>query len=246
MEDIEAVIFDVFGTVVDWHGSVTKELISLGKRLGFTESPEDWAAFATQWRRGYLTNTFKISQGEMQGTLNVDILHRQILEELLQSTQWQHLAPSLNDNERSHLNLVWHRLNGWPDAVQGLYEMKKHAIIATLSNGNVRLLVDMAKHADLPWDTVFSSELFGPYKPAPQPYLGALRHLSLSETPGKCAMVACHLFDLRAAATHGITTVYIPRGDDDLSIGEVKSKAEGGEVDFVVKSFIEVAQLLKK
>ncbi|KAF7327055.1 Haloacid type II [Mycena kentingensis (nom. inval.)] len=131
---------------------------------------------------------------------------------------------------------------GWPDSTPGLYALKKF-ILATLSNGSVRLLIDMAKFADLPWDAVFSSELFSSYKPNPKVYLGAAQHLSLN--PENCAMVAAHVYDLRAAAALGMRTVYIPHpGEEPPDVGEVKSKAEGGEVDVVVGSFEELARLL--
>jgi len=245
LEGVEALIFDVFGTVVDWRRSVTKELEDLGKKYSLEVSAEDWQEFAIEWRTGYLETTYRVSQGET-GPNNVDIMHREILEKLL-SSKWSHVGKVLNEEARAHLNMVWHRLNGWPDTVSGLYELKKHVILATLSNGNVRLLVDMAKHADLPWDAVFSSALFHSYKPNPVTYRGALEHLSLSETPQKAAMVAAHIYDLRAAAKVGLRTIYVPRpGEDRNAVGvDVKSKAEGGEVDVVVQDFQELARLFQ-
>lgn len=239
LTEVQALLFDVFGTVVDWHGSVTRELEALGQKY---EIDGNWSDFAKTWRRGYLENTRRIAQGGA-GTLNVDAMHREILEDILRTPEWQAFGEALDATARADLNLAWHRLHGWPDSTPGLYALKKAVIIATLSNGNVRLLVDMAKHADLPWDTVFSSELFGSFKPDPKVYLGAVKHLSLE--PKNCAMVAAHIYDLRAAAGVGMRTIYIPRAGEEIpDAGEIKSKAEGGEVDAVVGSFLDLAGLL--
>ncbi|KAK0470767.1 HAD-like domain-containing protein [Armillaria novae-zelandiae] len=247
MEGVEALTFDVFGTVVDWHGSVSAELKVLGEELalGGAFLAADWDAFATEWRKGYLDNTSRIArEGADSGPLNVDILHRHILDGMLSSPCWEHVGSKLDGKTRAHLNLVWHRLNGWPDTVEGLYQLKKHVILTTLSNGNVRLLVDMAKHANLPWDLVLSSELFSCYKPNPEAYLGAIKHLSVP--PEKCAMVAAHIFDLRGAAKVGMRTVYIKRPGEERGDTTVKPKSEGGEVDCVVQSFVELASLFSK
>ncbi|KAJ7171414.1 haloacid dehalogenase [Mycena filopes] len=239
LPEVQALLFDVFGTVVDWRGSVTRELALVGKQH---DIDGDWDAFATTWRRGYLENTRRIAQGGA-GSLNVDAMHRQILETILESSQWKGLGEKLTKEARDELNLVWHRLDGWPDSTPGLYALKKHVVITTLSNGNVRLLIDMAKHADLPWDTVFSSELFASFKPDPKVYFGAIKHLSLE--PHQCAMVAAHVYDLRAAAGVGMRTIYIPRkGEEAAGEGEVRTKAKGGEVDVVVGSFTELAEVL--
>ncbi|KAJ6549943.1 haloacid dehalogenase [Mycena capillaripes] len=239
LTDVQALVFDVFGTVVDWHSSVTQELETLGKKH---QIDADWNEFATTWRRGYMENTRRIAQGGA-GSLNVDAMHREILEDILNAPQWKAFGEKLTRAARDELNLVWHRLGGWPDSTPGLYSLKKEVIIVTLSNGNLRLLVDMARYADLPWDAVFSAELFGSFKPDPKVYLGAIKHLSLE--PHNVAMVAAHMFDLRAAADVGMRTVYIPRKGEGFSDeGPVKSKIDGGEVDVVVKSFTELAALL--
>ncbi|KAK7012599.1 Haloacid type II [Favolaschia claudopus] len=235
---VQALLFDVFGTVVDWHGSVTKELERVGKQHSIEG---DWKEFATTWQRGYDENTLRIAQGG-KGPSSVDVMHREMLEDILTSEKWKALSDKLTSQARDELNLVWHRLDGWPDSTPGLYNLKKEVIIATLSNGNVRLLVDMAKHADLPWDTIFSAELFESFKPNPKVYLGAVKHLSLE--PHNCALVAAHVDDLRAAAGVGMRTIYIPRPGEDVGVGEVKPKAEGGDVDVVVHSFEELVKLL--
>ncbi|KAI0816907.1 haloacid dehalogenase [Trametes gibbosa] len=234
LDGVEAYVFDVFGTVVDWHGSVTKALTEFSG-----SQDENWESFAEEWRQGYRDYTARVAAGG-QGSTNVDIMHREILDGMLESARWIHLAPRWDGDKRAEMVQFWHRLDGWPDSSRGLYAMKKKAIIGTLSNGNVRLLVDMAKHADLPWDVVFSGELLGSCKPNPKVYLGALQHLSVP--PEKCALVAAHIHDLRAAASHGMKTVYVQRPTEDVAVREsVKSKAEGGEVDIVVDSFDKLA-----
>ncbi|TFK33727.1 haloacid dehalogenase [Crucibulum laeve] len=244
MPKIEALIFDVFGTVVDWRSTVTRELKKLGERHAATT---DWGKFAQEWRVGYLQHTRRIAAGGT-GSFNVDIMHREILESMLNSEYWSNIGSIWSEETRNDLNMVWHRLDGWPDATSGLYALKKHTIVASLSNGNVRLLVDMAKHADLPWDAVFSAELFQAYKPNPNAYLSALRHLSIP--PERAAMVAAHIYDLRAAGGLGMQTVYVPRpneeGDPSVKPEEVKSKKDGGEVDWVVGSFEELAQVVER
>ncbi|KAJ3505587.1 hypothetical protein NLJ89_g7336 [Agrocybe chaxingu] len=246
MHDVKALIFDVFGTVVDWRSSVVGELRVLGEKHG-APTDTDWHKFAQAWRSGYMTNTRNIAAGRASGPLNVDAMHRQILDELLSSAEWASVGRLFDEDARQHLNLAWHRLDGWPDTVEGLRALKKQLIIATLSNGNVRLLVDMAKHADLPWDVIFSTELFDTFKPNPKAYLEAMRHLSLA--PENCAMVAAHIFDLRAAASLGMKTVYVRRPDEDADAVKtgvgVKSKKDGGEVDCVIDSFTELATILQ-
>jgi len=240
---VEALTFDVFGTVVDWLGTVSRELETRAKDKGHTQS-EDWVAFVIEWRKGYLYHTRRIAAGG-EGTLHVDTLHREILDSILNSASWNHLSEIFPLDDRKQLTDIWHHLNGWPDSSPGLYKLKKQFIISTLSNGNVRLLVDMAKHADLPWDLVLSSELLGSYKPNPKMYLGAAQNLGIP--PSKVAMVAAHVEDLRAAARHGMKTVYIRRWNewsrDEKKVVEDESHVEE-EFDVVVDSFIKLSELV--
>ncbi|KAI0069782.1 haloacid dehalogenase [Panus rudis PR-1116 ss-1] len=240
LADVEAFVFDVFGTVVDWHGGVSKALQS-----EFPESQEavDWVAFTREWIQGHYTETRKVAEGGT-GSTNVDVLHRKALDALLISDRWNYLAKQWDDAKRNELVLRWHKLEGWPDTTEGLYLLKKKAIIGTLSNGNARLLVDMAKNADLPWDIVLSGDILGSYKPNPKMYLGAAERLSV--TPSKVAMVAAHIYDVRAAATHGMKTVYVRRTTEDTPEirAQVEAKADGGEFDVVVDSLVELAKLL--
>ncbi|KAI0653787.1 haloacid dehalogenase [Cubamyces menziesii] len=246
LRGVEAYVFDIFGTVVDWYGSVSEALADFAG----PGSEEDWGSFVKEWRDGYKEYTARVAKGG-QGSTNADTMHREartlaahaILDSMLESSRWKHLAPRWDDTKREEMVLFWHKLNGWPDSSRGLHRMKEKAIIGTLSNGNVRLLIDMAKFADLPWDVVFSGELLGSYKPNPQVYLRAIQHLSVP--PDRCAMVAAHIYDLRAAASHGMKTVYVRRPTEDLGVQDmVKCKEEGGEVDIVVNSLEELAALL--
>jgi len=246
LHGVEALAFDVFGTVVDWHGSVTRELKEKASASSTLTkyTDDDWADFATEWRSGYLRITRQVADGG-EGQLNVDRMHRQILEEMLKTERWSKLAQleDWDDAHKSELNMCWHRLDGWPDSSKGLHALKKRFIISTLSNGNVRLLVDMAKHSNLPWDCVLSAEMMGSFKPNLKVYEGALQHLSAA--PHQAAMVAAHIYDLRAAAKAGMRTVYVRRPTEDTAEDRsaVMTKAEGGEVDVVVDGLDELAKL---
>ena len=201
---IRALTFDVFGTVVDWRSSVIAEGQALGARTGLQT---DWAALADAWRKGYFSSMAQVARGERAWD-TIDALHRQVLDTLLP----QHGLQALGETDRAHFNTVWHRLAPWPDTVAGLGRLKRGYTISTLSNGNLALLVAMAKHGGLPWDAVLTAELFGRFKPDPAVYLGAARLLGLA--PGQVLMVAAHPFDLVAAQRAGLKTAYIPRPDE--------------------------------
>ncbi|KAI0373474.1 haloacid dehalogenase [Pilatotrama ljubarskyi] len=239
LQGVEAYIFDVFGTTVDWYGNITR---SIAKSAEGTD--EDWDAFAKEWRKGYFKHARSVADSG-HGNTNMDIVHRQILDSMLESPRWKHLASVWDDAKRHELVLAWHRSDGWPDVKRGLYALKKTKIVAALSNGNMRFLVDVAKHADLPWDVVLSVDLFGTCKPNAKVYQGALHYLELPAE--KCAMVAAHMWDLEAAAKHGMKTVYVPRPTDDGDLRDkVRSKADGGEVDVVVDSFERLAEIVSR
>ncbi|KAL1722881.1 HAD-like domain-containing protein [Schizophyllum commune] len=246
MDGVEVLLFDVFGTVVDWYGTIKAELARTGEQYGPSGS-EDWHSFVREWRWKYDEKTDEIAASNSVEFLTVDEMQRKHLDEILGSPQYAHIGKCWDKDVRDRLNGVWHRLDGWPDSSSGLYALKKDYIIATLSNGNVRLLVNMAKHADLPWDAVFAGDIFGSYKPSPKVYLGAPKLLNLP--PERCAMVAMHIEDLRGAAKNGLKTIYVRRPEANEPIPEpeeVKSKAEGGEVDVVVDSLVELAGVLRK
>jgi 2-haloacid dehalogenase len=197
-----ALLFDVFGTVVDWRGSIVAEGRSLGRAKKLRA---DWGALADGWRAGYPAAMDRVRRGELPWT-PLDALHRQILEDVLARFG---LAGALDERERQALNLAWHRLRPWPDSVAGLRRLKRRHVVATLSNGNVALLVEMAKRARLPWDAVLSAELFRRYKPDPEVYVGACGLLGLE--PSDVMMVAAHEHDLEAARRCGLRTAYVRR-----------------------------------
>jgi 2-haloacid dehalogenase len=174
--ETKALVFDVFGTVVDWHGSVAREMRELAKAKGLRVNA---AKFAKAWRAGYRPAMDRVRSGEAPFR-KIDDIHRTILEEVLAKSK----VTTLGEEEKAHLNLVWHRLKPWPDSVRGLKRLKSKFVIATLSNGNTGLLVDMAKFAGLPWDCIFSSDTFKHFKPDPEMYLGAADMLSLKPEEG--------------------------------------------------------------
>lgn len=193
---IKVIAFDVFGTVVDWHGSIARHVDEL--RLGV-----DGDTFASAWRAGYKPAMDKVRSGQI-GWTRIDDLHRTILDEIIVRFEL-----TLDEAARKRLNLVWHRLDPWPDTVPGLMQLKSRFTICTLSNGNLGLLTDMAKHAGLPWDCVLSAEVFRHYKPDPETYLGVCDVFDIE--PAQMLMAAAHKDDLRAAKACGCSTAYIER-----------------------------------
>ncbi len=189
--------FDVFGTVVDWHGSIVREMRALAPQV-------DGDAFALAWRAGYQPAMQRVRSGEL-GWTRIDDLHRLILEELLP----QFGLAFLDESQRQHLNRIWHRLDPWPDGVEGLRRLKKRFIITPLSNGNLSLLTHMAKRAGLPWDCILSAEVFRAYKPDPATYLGVAQVFDVA--PSQVMLCAAHHDDLQAAAACGLRTAYIER-----------------------------------
>ena len=201
---VRALAFDVFGTVVDWRSTVMREGEALGRAKGLRV---DWAAFAEAWRDGYRPAMDRVRQEELPWK-TMDELHRMNLDDVLERFG----VECLSESDKEDFNRVWHRLEPWPDAVPGLTRLKAKFTVATLSNGNVGLLVNMAKRAGLPWDVVLSSEIVGHYKPDQEVYLKAADLLGLS--PGEVMMVAAHKYDLRAAAEAGLRTGFVPRPDE--------------------------------
>ena len=198
---VKAMTFDVFGTVVDWRSSIIKEGEALQARTGLEA---DWPAFADAWRGGYGPAMRRVDSGELPWT-KIDDLHRMILDDIIPDFG----LSALDEAQRHDLNRAWHRLTPWPDTVSGLTRLKTKYTLASLSNGNVALLVNMAKHSGIPWDAVLSAELAQAYKPDPAVYLKAADLLGLQ--PEEVMMVAAHKGDLRAAAALGLKTGYVPR-----------------------------------
>lgn len=199
--------FDVFGTVVDWHGSIVREVQALYPEV-------DADAFATAWRAGYQPAMQRVRSGELGWTL-IDDLHRMVLDGLLPRFGLSHLG----EDEREHLNRVWHRLDPWPDTVAGLARLKTRHTVCTLSNGNIGLLTNMAKRAGLPWDCVLSAEVFRAYKPDPRTYLGVAGVFRVP--PAQVMLVAAHQDDLAAARACGLATAYVER---PLEFGAARPK----------------------
>jgi 2-haloacid dehalogenase len=197
MQAARILAFDIFGTVVDWHGSIAREVGALYPEV-------DADAFALAWRAGYQPAMQRVRSGGL-GWTRIDELHRLILDDILPRFDLEHLS----EQERQHLNRVWHRLEAWPDAVEGLTRLKKRFTICTLSNGNIGLLADMAKRAGLPWDCILSAEVFRAYKPDPATYLGVAT--TFDAEPGEVMLVAAHQDDLAAARACGLATAHIER-----------------------------------
>jgi len=229
----KALVFDVFGTVVDWHGSVAREMRGLARAKGLRVNA---VKFAKAWRAGYRPAMDRVRRGEAPFE-KIDVIHRAILEDVLK----QFKVATLSEEEKAHLNLVWHRLKPWPDSVRGLKRLKSKLIIATLSNGNTGLLVNMAKHGGLPWDCIFSSDTFNHFKPDPEMYLGAADRLNLR--PEEVMMVAAHKADLRAAAQCGLKTAFVKRPREHGSAG---TPDLAPEPEFTVNagSFLDLADQL--
>ena len=226
---VKALTFDVFGTVVDWRSSVIHEATAM-------ELPVDPAKFADEWRAGYAPAMQRVRTGQ-QPWAPIDVLHRQILDGLLA----KYKITTLSEVQKVHLNRVWHRLAPWPDSARGLTMLRKKFICATLSNGNVSLLVDLARHGGLTWDCVLSAELFKAYKPDAAAYLGATAMLDVK--PEETMMVAAHKNDLLAARKVGLKTAFVERA---LEKGPGGGADVGREdwMDVYAKDFVDLARQL--
>ncbi len=233
LDAVKALTFDVFGTVVDWRSSIIREGESLGRARGLSV---DWARFADAWRGRYQPMLSRVRNGELPWT-RLDDLHRMSLDRLLVDFGIAGLSPA----EVDHLNRVWHRLDPWPDAVEGLTRLRRRFILATCSNGNVALIVNMARRAGLPWDAVLGAEVARHYKPEPEAYLITADLLGLA--PGQCLMVAAHNGDLAAAASYGLSTAFVPRPSEH-GPGQSTDLTPGQAWDVVAKDFVDLATKL--
>ena len=231
LDDIRAVLFDVFGTVVDWRGSLIADLGTWGATRGIVA---DWAGLADAWRGEYAPSMDAVRRGERPWTV-LDELHRASLLRLAPRFGLDGLAEA----DLDHINAVWRRLDPWPDAVAGLTALRRTHIVAALSNGNVALLVVMARRAQLPWDMVFGGDVSRHYKPDPQTYLGACALLRLR--PEQVMLAAAHENDLAAARVCGLRTAFIAR---PLEYGPGRAVAATGTWDVAVDSIPELAARL--
>jgi 2-haloacid dehalogenase len=227
---VKALVFDTFGTVVDWRTSVTREVEGLAKRKGVTV---DGAKFADAWRAQYAPNMNRVRSGEIPWT-KLDRLHRMALDKILPEFN----LTGLSEAETDTLNRAWHRLAPWPDAVSGLTRLKKKFTIAPLSNGNLSLITDMAKHSGLPWDCILGAELVRHYKPDREVYQSAADFLDLKLA--EVMMVAAHLGDLRAAKAVGLHTAFVTRPLEYGPNGKPDLKADSS-IDIAAKDFNDLA-----
>jgi 2-haloacid dehalogenase len=227
-----ALLFDVFGTCVDWRTGIIDEVAAVARARGVSL---DAAAFADAWRGNYQPSMEIVRAGK-RPYAPLDVLHRETLVDLCAK-----FGLKLDDAETDRLNFAWHRLDPWPDMVAGLVRMRTKFILSPLSNGNVRLLVDMAKRAGLPWDAVLSTEVFKAYKPQPQTYLGAAAMLGLA--PGEVMMVAAHNSDLRHAQKLGLQTAFVAR-PTEYGPHQKDDFAPDGDWTLVARDFVHLAELL--
>jgi 2-haloacid dehalogenase len=231
LSQVKALVFDVFGTVVDWRSSLIADFTAWGKKRGINA---DWTALVDGWRAVYAASMDEVRKHPERGYVILDTLHRQSLEKLVEQLG----IAGLDDADLHHLTMGWHRLHAWPDSVSGLTQLKTKYIIGTLSNGNVALLTEMAKFAKLPWDVILSAELFEHYKPDPETYLGAARLLCLD--PAQVMMVAAHNHDLKAAQKLGLKTAFVARPTEYGPLQKYDFEAKG-DWDVVAKDFGELA-----
>jgi 2-haloacid dehalogenase len=233
LADVKALCFDVFGTVVDWRGSIAREAAAFFGERGIER---DWPAFADAWRARYQPAMEAVRSG-VRAWVRLDDLHRENLLDVLAAFGIE----GLGDGDIDHLNHAWHRLDPWPDSVEGLRRLKQKYILATLSNGNVALMVDLARRAGLPWDAILGAEVVRHYKPQPEAYLKTADLLGLA--PASCLMVAAHENDLEAAAACGLRTAYVHR-PTEYDDAPDKPLPAADAFDIVVADFLELAARL--
>ncbi len=230
---LKAITFDVFGTVVDWRTGIAGEVETLAAEKKFVVDGE---LFADAWRGLYQPSMTRVRDGEIAWTV-LDDLHRMNLLQVLETFE----VDQLSDDEIEHLNRAWHRLDPWPDAIAGLQRLKQRYIVAALSNGNVSLILNMAKLTGLPWDMVLGAEIAGHYKPQPEAYLRSAEILGLE--PEECMLVAAHNGDLVAAARCGFQTDFVPR-ECEYGPGQTTDLVAENDYDLVAGDFIELSQML--
>lgn len=230
---IQAVLFDVFGTVVDWRSSISKELSEFAMRRAIDAN---WVQFTDDWRALYQPSLEEVRSGRRPWTI-LDVLHRESLVKLLE----RHGINTLTNAEIDHINRVWQRLTPWPDSVRGLQRLKQRYIIGPMSNGNIGLLTRMAKHAGLPWDVILGAETANAYKPLPESYLRNAALLNLE--PNQVMLVAAHNNDLAAARAAGLATGFVPR-PTEYGPSQTKDLAPQQDWDVIAEDFSVLADKL--
>jgi 2-haloacid dehalogenase len=229
---VQALFFDVFGTLVDWRSSISRESERILKPLGFDL---DWLDFADAWRGEYQTGMEEIRSGRTPFS-KLDVIHRRNLDRILPRFGLE----AVTEDWLRELNLAWHRLDSWTDVPTGLARLRKRFWLAPVSNGNISLMVDLARRNEFPWDAILGAEIAGDYKPKPRVYLASCEAFDLP--PDQCMMVAAHSGDLKAAAACGLRTAFVARADEK---GRGKGEAAPTvPVDYTARDLVDLAQQL--
>src|SRR5499427_8923045 len=216
LSSVKALFFDVFGTLVDWRTSIAREAKAVLEPLGHKT---DWLSFADAWRDEYQPGMGEVRAGRIPFS-KLDVLHRRNLERILPRFGFT----GLSEDVTAHLNRAWHRLDAWADVAPGLHRLKRKFLLAPVSNGNISLMVDLARRNNFPWDAILGAEIASDYKPKPRVYLAACEAFDLP--PGDCMMVAAHTNDLLEAAKCGLRTAHIARPNEHgPGIGEAAPQA---------------------
>ncbi|MEZ5823388.1 MAG: haloacid dehalogenase type II [Geminicoccaceae bacterium] len=225
-DGVDALLFDVFGTLVDWRGSIARELSTLLPGI-------DGDAFARAWRGRYQPSMERVRSGA-RGYVRLDVLHRENLLETLD----EFAVTGLDEERIDHLNRVWHRLSPWPDVVEGLARLKKKYILAPCSNANIALMTRLARHGGMSFDTVLGAEPTRSYKPMRETYLGSADLLDLP--PERCMMVAAHNDDLAAARACGLKTAFFPR-PGEYGGSDVRNREASSDWTFIARDLVDLA-----
>ena len=229
VDGIKAMVFDVFGTLVDWRTCVARESRMILEPMGYKL---DWIAFADAWRAEYQPGMEEIRAGRKPFS-RLDVVHRGMLDRVRPRFGLE----SLDEPTLRNLNLVWHRLDAWPGVTAGLHRLRRKFMLGPCSNGNISLMVDLARRNEFPWDAILGAEIAGDYKPKPRVYLAAAEALGIE--PHECMMVAAHSNDLEAAAKVGLRTGFVAQPDEfGSNTGEAKPTLK---VDIAASSFQEFA-----
>src|SRR5437588_818359 len=231
-DTVKALVFDVFGTVVDWRNGVARHAEATLKPLGYSF---DWLAFADSWRAQYQPGMDEVRTGAIP-FVKLDVIHRRMLERILPRFGLEKVDPKVLDQ----LNLAWHRLDAWKDVTPGFARLRRRFMLAPCSNGNIAMMVDIARRNDIRWDAILGSEVAGDFKPKPRVYLATAEALNIK--PGECMMTAAHSNDLKSAAENGLRTAHVGRpGENGPGTGESAPRVP---VDVAATSFTELADKL--
>jgi 2-haloacid dehalogenase len=231
-DNVRALFFDVFGTIVDWRTGVAREAQAILKPLGYALV---WLAFADAWRAQYQPGMEEVRTGRIPFA-KLDVIHRRMLDRIRPRFGLE----KVDEDVLAELNLAWHRLDAWKDVAPGFARLRRRFLLAPCSNGNIALMVDLARRNDIRWDAILGSEIAGDFKPKPRVYLAAAEALNLQ--PGECMMVAAHSNDLAAAAALGLRTGHVARpGENGPGTGEAAPRVP---VDVAARSFEDLADKL--